>query len=434
MLNRPLWRRCTGLDQGTQLNFSSTKAVSHLIGPTHCNDLDPLIGNPTTFTVGSNSMPSGPHQCLVKGKNLKKLARSNVKVSVSVDSEPSTELEEQPHDLELRISQLQTSPYSASVDLLKRQLQDELDKWRLRLELLWRQKSREVWILQGDQNTRFFHASTVVNRKCNFIGALKNDDGSWLQSPSAIRSFLLDKFEALFHSDNIRPDDDLYSLFHADVSHQENIELCRVPMASEIHDVLKSMHPIKIPGPDGMPALFYQFFWSIVGSSVVELLQNFFHSGIMPKWINKTYVVLVPKCINACSFSQLRPISLCNVTYKLISKILANRLRPLLNRLISPNQSAFVPGRWIGENTLLVNEIVHTMKRKRGKGGLMGLKIDMQKAFDRVEWNVLAHILEAMGFSGQFISLIMHCMSSATFKLLLNGNVVGSFKVERGLR
>lgn len=137
---------------------------------------------------------------------------------------------------------------------------------------------------------------------------------------------------------------------------------------------------------------------------------------------------------NVTNFSHLRPISLCNVAYKIISKILVARLRPFLDRFISANQFAFVPRRWIGENSVLLNEILHTMRRKRGQSGYIGIKVDMQKAFDRVEWGVLCRILNALGFSNKFVNWISECISTTSSEILLNGRIWGGFQAERGLR
>ena len=113
------------------------------------------------------------------------------------------------------------------------------------------------------------------------------------------------------------------------------------------------MNPNKAPGPDGYPGSFYMECWDIIGPSVIDTIQSFFLSGFMLKELNHTFIVLIPKNSHACEFKDDKPISLCNLVYKLISKILANRIRPILRRIIAPIQVAFVPGRWIHENGLI---------------------------------------------------------------------------------
>ena len=116
-------------------------------------------------------------------------------------------------------------------------------------------------------------------------------------------------------------------------------------------------------------------------------MKEFYATKKIVKTINQTFIVLIPKKKkDAVSFEDFYPISLCNFCYKVISKLLVNRIRLVLSQIISPFQSAFVPGRWFAENTILAHEVVNTIKKKRkGKGALLGLKIDMNKAYDRLE-------------------------------------------------
>lgn len=133
-------------------------------------------------------------------------------------------------------------------------------------------------------------------------------------------------------------------------------QMIRPYIRSEIEDALAEMHPCKSPGPNGFPALFYKKFWDFVGDDVCGLVLDFLNHGHMPEGLNYTYVVLIPKVKNTSKMTELRPISLCNVSYKLISKVLANRLKGLLPSIIDENQSAFVPGRLITDNVILSSE------------------------------------------------------------------------------
>lgn len=119
---------------------------------------------------------------------------------------------------------------------------------------------------------------------------------------------------------------------------------------------------------------------------MVNLIYNFFRTSFLPFLVNETLITLILKCLNVTSANHLRPISLCNVNYKIISKLLTLRISPLLSKILAPNQSVFLPGRWIGKNLVLVQEIVHTFKCKKRRGGLMAIKVDKQKAYNRVEW------------------------------------------------
>lgn len=149
----------------------------------------------------------------------------------------------------------------------------------------------------------------------------------------------------------------------------------------------------KAPGPDGFTAGFYQTHWDIVGPSVTNALLDFLRGGQLPEGINQTTLVLIPKVTHPQHLKNFRPISLCNVIYKICSKILANRLRVFLDEIISEEQSAFAPGRLITDNVLVAYECTHYLKRRKGKTGACAIKLDMAKAYDRVERRYLREIM-----------------------------------------
>jgi len=138
--------------------------------------------------------------------------------------------------------------------------------------------------------------------------------------------------------------------------------------------------------------------------------------------------------LGASSVHHYRPISLCNIIYKIISKLLANRLKPLLDKIISPFQTTFVPGRLIQDNSILAHEMLYTLKSKCGLGGLMAINIDIEKAFDKMEWSFLFSIMNKLGFHAKWINWIRLCISTSSFSVLLNGSSFGHFKPARGLR
>jgi hypothetical protein len=173
--------------------------------------------------------------------------------------------------------------------------------------------------------------------------------------------------------------------------------------------------------------LFYKKYWYIVKDEVFSGVWDFFRQNNLLKEQNHTFLAPVPKKLGASSIHQFCPISLCNVIYKIISKILANRFKGLLHHCISPFQSAFVPSRNIQDNIILVHELFNSINSKRGRRGLMAIKIDMEKAFNRMEWSFIFAILSKLGFAPMWINWIRICITSPSFSILINGSPLGLF-------
>lgn len=154
----------------------------------------------------------------------------------------------------------------------------------------------------------------------------------------------------------------------------------------------------------------------------------------MSEELNQTLLVPIPKVANPQELSQYRPISLCNMLYKICSKAMANILRGILDEIVSEEQSAFVPGRLITDNVLIAYKCIHYLRAKKGKTGACGIKLDMAKAYDRIEWNHLHAIMVALGFSDRWRDLIMKCVMSVSFSVRMNGQHSAIFKPSRGIR
>ena len=146
------------------------------------------------------------------------------------------------------------------------------------------------------------------------------------------------------------------------------------------------MAPLKAPGLDGMPPPFYQHYWHLIGDDVAKAVIFCLLNGHLPPELNQTYLTLIPKVKNLEKVYEFRPITFCNVLYKLVSKVFANRLKKILPHIISETQSVFQSDKAISDNILVAFETLHHMKtNKSGKNGFMAMKLDMSKAYDRVE-------------------------------------------------
>lgn len=179
-----------------------------------------------------------------------------------------------------------------------------------------------------------------------------------------------------------------------------NAQLTQAYTEDEVLLALKQMKPTKSPGPDGMTPLFYQSFWPTMGNDVSTSVKNAFSLGMFPSELNHTFIALISKKKNPELVSNYRLISLSNVLYKILSKVLANRLKKKFPQIISDAQSAFVLDRLIIDTVLLEYELIHHLRQKRrGNRGFMSLKLDINKAYDKIEWSFLEVIMRKIGFN-----------------------------------
>jgi hypothetical protein len=280
---------------------------------------------------------------------------------------------------------------------------------------------QETWLTCKDLNTIFFHVSTIIRRKRTSIDFLNLPLRAWITNRTDIENCFSSHFTSLFTTSNPPCPDELLSLFENSISSEENDTICTIPSELEIFNALSSIGSTKAPGPDGFTALFYKKYWSIVKDVVLISVWVFFSKNHLLKEQNHTFIALVPKQLGPASINHFRLISLCNIIYKIISKILANRFKLLLHHFISHLQSAFVPSRNIQDNYILAYELLHTLKAKKGRGGLMAIKIYMKKAFDREKWNFLFAILAKLCFHPTRLNWIRICITSPSFSTLING-------------
>jgi hypothetical protein len=191
---------------------------------------------------------------------------------------------------------------------------------------------------------------------------------------------------------------------------------------------------LKAPGPDGLHAVFYKRFWEMLGDDLIKEVLHAVNNISVPEGWNNTTIVLIPKVDNPEKVTQFRPISLCNVVYKVISKMLSDRLKMYFPDIISDHQSAFVLGRLITGNILVAYESIQAMKKKKGKRGLCAVKLDMHKAYDRVEWCYLERVMIKMGFHRRWVDMVMACVTSVHYNVRFSSMETDAFTPSRGLR
>ncbi|KAL9682468.1 hypothetical protein QQ045_014267 [Rhodiola kirilowii] len=303
---------------------------------------------------------------------------------------------------------------------------------------MWKQRSRVDWLRYGDKNTAFFHARASQRRQKNWIEKLMNDRGEWESGDEAVANIIGGYFREIFSSSivgsHINWEHELNSV-QPRISDEMNGMLEGDVTEEEIKKAVYQLGSTKAPGPDGFPAIFYQSGRDVIGQDFIAEIKKFFTEDVLdPAW-NQTHIVLVPKVKEVQMMTDLRPISLCNVSMKLITKILANRLQIILNEVISCHQSAFVKGRIIVDNFVVAHEVAHFIKGcKNKKKGYASLKLDMSKAYDRIEWIFLEKIMRRLGFGETWIRWVLKCVTTVTYRVKFNDCLTDVIVPSRGLR
>lgn len=275
----------------------------------------------------------------------------------------------------------------------------------------------------------------MIRRRRNHIETLRNDEDKWVSDTEELESMAVQYFTRLYSLENVDPVvEKLPQEGFPSLSRDDKVELSRPFSGMDIELAVRSMGSFKAPGPDGYQPIFYQRSWEVVGESVIQFALEFFESGQLPQETNDALIVLIPKVASPEKITQFRPISLCNVLFKIITKAMVRRLNQVMVKLIGPAQSSFIPGRLINDNIVVVQEAIHSMRHKQGKKGWMILKLDLEKAYDRIRWDYLEDTLHAVGLSDRWVSWIIQCVAGPSMRLLWNGEKTEPFKPARGLR
>lgn len=294
---------------------------------------------------------------------------------------------------------------------------------------------KQLWLALGDSNTGYFHAVAKNRTARNRLSVITDKTGVPVFDEEDISKVISNYYADLFQSCGFDGQQTISEALRPCITDEQNEHLIALPQAKEIKEATFSTNADKAPGPDGFSASFFQSNWDIVGPAVVKEVQLFFSTGSLAPSINRTHVRLIPKIKEAKKVEDYRPIALCNIFYKIISKLLSLCLKTVLGGIISENQSAFVPGRAIDDNVLITHEVLHFLKTSKAeKNCTMAVKTDMSKAYDRIEWDFASQVFQRLGFHATWISWIMQCITTVSYSYLVNDAVYGEVKPYRGIR
>ncbi|XP_021861241.1 uncharacterized protein [Spinacia oleracea] len=265
-----------------------------------------------------------------------------------------------------------------------------------------------AWLRDGDEKPALFHQSIRSRNMKNQIYSIHDMGGVWKENPTEVAGAFLDYYKQLLGS-----------------QHES-----RTPVLKQVVQLgPEPRHLVQMV----FGSHFYKDSWHIVGDEVVAAVLDMLQHGKILNELNHTVITSIPKTKFPKDVSEFRLISCCNTLYKCITKVLRGRLRQVLPDLILENQGGFVNGRFIVHNIMVVQDLVRQYGRKGVKPSCL-MKIDLQKAYDTVDWQFLQEMLEYLEFPQHFVDLVMQCVSTPMFSLMFNGSMHGFFNSKRGLR
>ncbi|GKV04880.1 hypothetical protein SLEP1_g16977 [Rubroshorea leprosula] len=306
----------------------------------------------------------------------------------------------------------------------------ELWKQQKLKESMWRQKARTTWIKDGDANTKFFHRCVKGRRRRNDIVSLQVGD-KHMEHVQEIKEGVANYFDMLFFEDRWqRPH--LDGIDFKKISAEDNSFLLAPFNEEEVKRAVWSCGCSKAPGPDGFNFKFIREMWDTIKDDMMGYVEDFHNNGKLVRGANSSFIVLIPKVMNPQKIEEFRPISLIGVMYKVIAKLLANRIGSVLDGIIGENQMAFIKGRQMVDSIVIANETIDEAKRKKKASFLF--KIDFEKAYDKVCWEFLDYMMARMGFESKWRRWISECLKTAEASILLNGSTTRQVKINKGLR
>jgi len=294
----------------------------------------------------------------------------------------------------------------------------------------WKQRYTSRWVVLGDENTKFFHSAATERYRINTISSLQLPSGNLVIGHNEKAALLWEAFkERMGQSDNPELLFDLSAL----ITGFQNLDSLMEPFTKEeIDDIVKSIPADRAPGPDGFNGFFLKKCWHIVKEDIYKLCFDFYNGIVDLQPINNSYITLVPKINNPSRVNDYRPISLLNIVLKILTKLLANRLQHFLLKMVHQNQYGFIRNRTIQDCLAWAYE--YLAQCHKSKKEIVILKLDFEKAFDKIEHQTITAMLNSLGFPEKWIGWVQTVLRSGSSSILLNGTPGKTFHCKRGVR
>ncbi|KAL3675236.1 hypothetical protein R1sor_025184 [Riccia sorocarpa] len=301
----------------------------------------------------------------------------------------------------------------------------------------WRRRSRAKWAVLGDAPTRYFFSLLKAKQHRESINLLISEKGEIMDEDTEILDHIHEFYSALFSPQKLtttkrRHRRQVLRLLSKKIPPEANEILERIPDAEEIEDLVKALPKNKAPGADGVTAEMLTLCWPFVGNNCKSIIWAFWNDCQLGHKESLSVIRLLPKNAQKQYLKHWRPISLLTIAYKLIARILANRLKLFLDSIVDVQQTGFVAGWQISDNILALH-LAKEVAEKTNQESLF-LKLDFVKAFDRVEHQFLRDTMSMMGFGDKFINLVFGLMNNGTAKVHVNGLFTDSIQLGRGVR
>jgi len=241
----------------------------------------------------------------------------------------------------MKLTQQRIITEGRSEELAKQEqaIEDQLLNRAQQEEILWRQKSRSRWLKEGENNTKFFHKTTVQRRMYNLISHFQNDQGERIEMHEGIEEGFLRYFKKVHqepNTDRLPAIEKILQKIPKLITEEHNLLLLQPIQLHEVDSAVKQLKAGKALGPDGFTSDFFHHFWDLIQIEVWQLVEESHALRWMYPGLNATFIALIPKTEEANMPDKYRPIALCNIIYKIVSKVIATRLKPLLPFLDSP--------------------------------------------------------------------------------------------------